>query len=111
MPYFTPPGGDITSSYARGLMGMQPMSFYVPGVRTDLNGLGALRFNRSVARGYYQLPFYEAPPVDRGLGQLQVDPTTLGIGVGLLGLGLFLLGRRHPHKRKARRSRLSRLFA
>lgn len=106
MPYFTPPGGDITAAYARGLLGM---NYYVDNVRTGLHGLGALRFNRAVARGHYRLPFYEAPLVDRGLGQLQVEPSFLIGGMALLGLGLYLLGGRHAPARKQRRiSRLER---
>lgn len=103
MPYFTPPGGDVTANYARSLTGHAPMSFYLPRIRQGLNGLGALRFNRSVARGVYQLPFYEAPPQGPGLGQLEVDPTTLGVGVGLLGLGLFLFGRKKGRTGRRRR--------
>ena len=112
MPYFTPPGGDVTANFARSLTGYAPMSWYVPGVRTDLHGLagGAPRFNRSVARGMYQLPFVDAPPRGYGLGQISVDPGLLGLGVGLLGLGLFLFGRKHPRKRRSRRGRLSGLF-
>jgi len=37
------------------------------------------------------------------MGQLAVDPSLLAAGVGTLALGMFLLGRKHPKRRKRRR--------
>lgn len=103
MAYYTPtPEAVQTAAYGRSLMGQARMNFYMPDIPRDLNGLGALRFNRAVARGMYQMPFVETPPAGQ-LGQLQADPTMLFAGVGILGLGLFLLGRKHP--RRSRRGR------
>lgn len=109
MPYYTAPGGAMTAAYARSLMGSAPMGYYLPNLRRDLNGLGALRFNRSVSRGMYQLPFMEPAPHGR-LGDddstLTVDPTLLFTGIGVLALAMLLMGRRSGKKgRKKRRMR------
>jgi hypothetical protein len=37
------------------------------------------------------------------MGQLAVDPSLMAAGVGTLALGMFLLGRKHPKRRKRRR--------
>lgn len=64
-----------------------------------LRGLGYFRPNFAMARGLYP---------GGGLGQLEVDPTTLGFGIGALALGMFLFGRKHSKRR--RRGHLSRLL-
>jgi hypothetical protein len=111
MPYFTPPGGAMTAAYGRSLMGSAPMGYYLPNLRRDLNGLGALRFNRSVSRGMYQLPFVEPVPSGRlgqdddDTGSITVDPTLLFGGIGILALAMLLMGRKSGKKRKKRRLR------
>jgi hypothetical protein len=100
----------MTAAFGRQLMGLEGMHYYVPQFRRELNGLGALRFNRAVARGMYALPFYEPPPRQR-LGNLgaQVDTTTLLLGIGALALGMFLFGGKvGPKLRKRRAARLRR---
>jgi hypothetical protein len=92
--YFTPPGGDVTAAYARSLMG-GGMTYYAPSKRRDLNGLGALRFNRAVARGMYQSPFVDVAPRRRlgglGCGGCRRRPSmsyySRRFGRGLNGLG------------------------
>jgi len=100
------------------------LSYYIRGVPApgsllsgyvlppSLSGLGAGsgpgRFNRAVARGIYTEPFVSRPFAgSRGLGQLEVDPTLLIAGIGVLALGMFLLGGKHvPRiKRRVRRAR------
>jgi hypothetical protein len=105
MPYFTPPGGEITAAYGRSLMGLGPMGYYARGFRRDLNGLGALRFNRSVARGMYKLPFTEPQPRRRlgGLG-MDVSPSLMLGGLGVLAAAFYLLGGKFEPKRKQRRA-------
>lgn len=98
----------MTAAYGRQLQEGGGLHYYSPQFRRTLNGLGALRFNRAVSRGMYQLPFHEpAPSGTLGrMGQgLEVDPTTLLWGVGILGLGMFLLGKRGKKKSKPRRKR------
>ena len=92
--YVNTPETAAAAAYARSLQG------YLWNAPRELNALGALRFNRAVARGMYQLPFYEATP-QKHLGQIEADPTLLLGGIGLLALGMFLLGR--PKKRRHRR--------
>jgi hypothetical protein len=110
MPYFTPtPEAAQTAAYGRALMGQAPLGYYMPQFRRDLNGLGAMRFNRSVARGMYTLPFYEQAPAGT-LGDLTVDPSMLLWGIGALALGMFLLGGRHvPRAKKRVAARLRRI--
>jgi hypothetical protein len=66
-----------------------------------LRGMNYFRPNFAMARGMYP---------GGGLGQLTVDPTTLGLGIGALALAMFLFGRKHPKKAR-RRGRLRRALA
>lgn len=102
--------------YMRGVQSPALLGWYMPGVQSPslLSGLGAGsgsgRFNRSVARGVYQLPFVEsAPQGGYGLGQLSVDPTLLLLGIGTLAAAMFLLGgKTMPRFRRRRAARLRR---
>lgn len=76
--------------------GTSSLSGILPG--GGLRGMGYFRPNFAMARGNYP---------GGGLGQLEVDPSLLGIGIGALALGMFLFGRKHP-KRARRRGRLRR---
>jgi|HubBroStandDraft_6_1064221.scaffolds.fasta_scaffold17089_6 hypothetical protein len=76
--------------------GTSTLSGLLPG-----GGLRYFRPNQAMARGMYP---------GRGLGQLEVDPTTLGLGIGALALGMFLFGRKHPKKRR-RKGLLRRAFS
>jgi hypothetical protein len=75
--------------------GTSTLSGLLPG-----GGLRYFRPNFAMNRGWYP---------GGQMGQLEVDPTTLGLGIGALALGMFLFGRKHP-KRRRRKSRLRRLF-
>jgi len=124
----------LTAAAARGLQGLgcapgcgcgpkNRLSWYLPGVSSPalLSGLGegagGGRFNRSVSRGMYRLPFVGAAGQGgAGLGQLAADPTLLLGGIALLALAMFLFGSKHGpriHKRRVARLRrkLSRLEA
>lgn len=135
--YFVPTQeASLTATAARTLQGLgcdgcggRSMSWYLPGVLSPSQlaglgmplppglgylgaGAGSGRYNRSVDRGVYQLPFVSFPGQGgRGLGDLSVDPTFLFVGIGLLALGAFLFGSKHPHRtiRRHRRRRLARL--
>lgn len=79
------------------------------GATSTLSGLlpgGGLRYfrpNQAMARNF--IP-------GGGLGQLEVDPGTLAIGIGALALGMFLLGGKHgPRLRKRKAARLRRRLA
>lgn len=67
--------------------------------------LSYFRPNFAMARGNY--PGGGHSPA---MGQLQVDPTMLGLGIGALALGMFLFGRKHQ-KRARRRGRIRRALA
>jgi hypothetical protein len=87
------------------------LAWYMPGVQSpsQLAGLGAGaasgRFNRSVSRGVYQLPFVEANAQGHSaLGQLPGGMTLVYLGIAALGLGMLFMGgrrriRRHHHRR------------
>lgn len=115
MPYFTPtPEAAMTAAYGRSLMGHVPMGYYVPNAPRELNGLGALRFNRAVARGMYTMPFRETTPAGQlgAFGEVAVDPGLLMWGLGALALGMFLLGGKHtPRIKQYRVRRLRRKLA
>jgi hypothetical protein len=57
---------------------------------------GFFRPNQAMARGF--IP-------GGGLGALEVDPTTLGLGIGALALAAFLFGRKHPRNKRGGRIR------
>jgi len=116
-------GAPVLMSGLRRLHGIgdrlpPQLAFYLPGVPSpsQLQGLAGLgagpadQFNRAVARGIYTVPFLHARAQgSRHLGQLDVDPTTLLVGIGVLALGMFLLGGKHvPRIRKYRAKRLRR---
>lgn len=65
---------------------------------------GYFRPNFAMARGNYPGGGHA---FNSGLGDLTVDPSLLGIGIGALALGMFLFGRKHP-KRARKRGRLRR---
>jgi hypothetical protein len=67
--------------------GTATLSGILPG-----GGLRYFRPNYAMARGMY------------GLGQLEVDPTILLVGVGALALGMFLFGTKHGPKLRARKA-------
>jgi hypothetical protein len=102
----------MTAAYGRSLMGQAPMNYYMPNIRRDLNGLGALRFNRAAARGMYQLPFVEPPPhgtlgqSDDSSGDVTVDPTLLFGGIGLLAIAMLFMGNRSGRKKARKKRRL-----
>jgi hypothetical protein len=79
--------------------GESTLSGILPG--GGLRGMNYFRPNFAMARGLYP---------GGGLGQLAVDPTMLGWGIGLLAAGMFLFGRKHP-KRARRRGRLRRALS
>jgi hypothetical protein len=77
--------------------GTSTLSGLLPG-----GGLRYFRPNFAMARGMYP---------GGGLGQLEVDPTTLGLGIGALALAMFLFGRKHPKRRGRRRGRVRRALS
>jgi hypothetical protein len=88
----------------------------------DLRGqsLGYWRPNFAMARGNYpgmgQITkdvFSETEKWYLGrMGQVAVDPNLLGVGIGALALGMFLLGGKHgPKLRKRKAARLRRRLA
>jgi hypothetical protein len=108
------------------------LAWYMPGVQSPsllsgfgnrlppaLGGLGGLgagsgggRFNRSVSRGMYQLPFVEtAGQGSKGLGQLPDPMSLVYLGIAALGLGLFFFGGKKHGRIRRRRRRLVALEA
>ena len=104
--YFVPtPEASLTAVAGRALQGCQDgctrMGWYIPGAPSPslLSGLGigagSGRFNRSVARGVYQLPFVQSSSAGSyGLGQVETDATTLIVGGILLAAAAFIFGGR-----------------
>jgi|SRR5579872_633838 len=87
--------------------GESTLSGILPGGGLRGGRMGYFRPNFAMARGMYP---------GRGLGRLgddttgiAVDPTTLGLGIGALALGMFLFGRKHPKRRGRLRRALSEL--
>lgn len=75
--------------------GTSSLSGILPG-----GGLRYFRPNFAMARGMYP---------GGGLGQLEVDPTALMLGIGALAVGMFLLGGKHgPKLRRRKAARLRR---
>jgi len=65
-----------------------------------LRGMGYFRPNQAMQRGF--IP-------GGGMGDFSVDPTTLGIGIGALALGMFLFGSKTgPALRRRKAARLRR---
>lgn len=71
--------------------GESTLSGILPG--GGLRGLGYFRPNFAMNRGLYP----------GRMGALEVDPTLLGLGVGVLALGMFLRGRKSGRSRRRRR--------
>jgi hypothetical protein len=83
------PGGGL-----RGMASLAAMSYFRP--------------NFAMARGNYP----GAPGPGGTLGELEVDPGILAVGIGALALGMFLLGGKHgPRLRKRKAARLRRRLA
>jgi hypothetical protein len=57
--------------------------------------LGFYRPNQAISRGVYGRRL-------SGLGQIEVDPTLLALGIGALALGMFLFGKKKSGKRRRR---------
>lgn len=86
--------------------GTSTLSGILPG--GGLRALGYFRPNFAMARGMYPGGGHSW----NSMGQLEVDPTMLGLGIGALALGVFLLGRKHPKRSRRRgRGRLRRALA
>lgn len=78
--------------------GTSSLSGILPG-----GGLRYFRPNFAMARGMYPGGGHSW----NSMGQLEVDPTMLGLGIGALALGMFLFGSKHgPNLRKRKAARL-----
>jgi hypothetical protein len=75
------PGNQYVGAPSLGWLGQQTKDVSVMADKWFLSGMG------------------------RRMGQLAVDPSLLAAGVGTLAVGMFLLGRKHPRRRKRRRAR------
>jgi hypothetical protein len=70
----------------------------------SIGRMSYFRPNFAMARGLY-------PGGGLGrMGDVAIDPTMLGLGIGALALGMFLFGRKHP-KRARRRGRVRRALS
>lgn len=86
--------------------GESTLSGILPG--GGLRGMNYFRPNFAMARGNYPGGGHSW----NSMGALEVDPTTLMIGIGALALGMFLLGGKHgPKLRRRKAARLRRRLA
>lgn len=79
--------------FPQGAAGPYPAFPGTPSLANPPFGLSFYRPNMAIDRGTYARRL-------SGLGQIEVDPTLLTIGVGALATGMFLLGRKKKRRRR-----------